>query len=65
MINWMRKAGPAEFASAALVVAMGAVVGRQAALGMTPTQWAGAAAAILGAIMVAVLVHAGSTALAD
>ncbi|HEY2660548.1 MAG TPA: hypothetical protein VGI79_12565 [Caulobacteraceae bacterium] len=60
MINWLNNAGPAQFGSAALVVAMGAIVGHHAALGMNAVQWAGAAAAILGSVMVAVLVHMGS-----
>ena len=59
MINWMRNAGPAQLGSAALVLVAGAVVGHQAAAGMSPTQWASAALAILGSVMVAALVHAG------
>ncbi len=40
-----------------LVTLVGAVVGAYAAEGMSPVQWAGAAAAVLGAVGVAVVVH--------
>jgi hypothetical protein len=40
-----------------LVTIVGAVVGAYAARGMSPVQWAGAAAAVLGAVAVAVIVH--------
>ncbi len=60
MVDWLQKAGPAQFGSAALVIVVGGVVGHAAALGMSTVQYSGAAAAILGSIMVAVLVHARS-----
>jgi len=47
----------AEWSSAALVFASGGIAGHYAALGMTPMQWAGAAAAVFGSITVAVVVR--------
>jgi uncharacterized membrane protein YfcA len=43
----------AEWGSAILVFASGAMAGHYASLGMTPVQWAGAAAAVLGSVTVA------------
>ena len=48
----------AQWASAALVFICGAVVGREASLGMTATQWAGGAAAVLGSVALAVIIRA-------
>jgi hypothetical protein len=47
----------AEWASAFLVFGSGATAGHYASLGMTPTQWAGAVAAVLGSVAVAVMVR--------
>lgn len=47
----------AEWGSAILVFASGAMAGHYASLGMTPVQWAGAAAAVLGSVTVAVVVR--------
>jgi len=47
----------AEGGSAGLVFFCGAMTGHFAAIGMTPVQWAGAAAAVLGSITVAVAVR--------
>jgi uncharacterized membrane protein YeaQ/YmgE (transglycosylase-associated protein family) len=47
----------AERLSAGLVYLVGAIVGTFAARGFTPLQWAGAATAIIGAILVAVIVR--------
>jgi hypothetical protein len=47
----------AEWGSAALVFASGATAGHYASLGMTPMQWAGAAAAVLGSVTVAVVIR--------
>jgi hypothetical protein len=47
----------AEWASAGLVLLSGATAGHYAALGMTLVQWAGAAAAVLGSVTVAVAVR--------
>jgi hypothetical protein len=47
----------AERLSVALVYLMGSTVGAFAARGMSPVQWGGAMMAVLGAILVAVLVH--------
>jgi len=47
----------AEWGSAILVFASGALAGHYASLGMTPVQWAGAAAAVLGSVTVAVVVR--------
>jgi len=57
MFKWVRNAGFAEYGSAALVFVSAAVVGHEAAMGMNQTQWLGAAAAVLGSISVAVMVH--------
>lgn len=46
-----------EGGSAALVFLSGAMTGHYAAIGMTPIQWMGAAAAVLGSITVAVAVR--------
>ncbi len=47
----------AEWGSAALVFMVSMLAGRLAAEGMTLVQWAGAAAAVLGSITVAVAVR--------
>jgi hypothetical protein len=47
----------AEYGSAGLVLLSGATAGHFAAVGMTPIQWAGAAAAVLGSVTVAVAVR--------
>lgn len=47
----------AEWASAGLVLLSGATAGHFAATGMNLVQWAGAAAAVLGSITVAVAVR--------
>ena len=57
MIKWFQTAGFPEYGSAALVFVSAAVVGHEAAQGMTQTQWLGAVAAVLGSISVAVMVH--------
>ncbi|WP_430420808.1 hypothetical protein [Phenylobacterium sp.] len=47
----------AEWGSAGLVFLSGAMTGHYAAIGMSTVQWAGAAAAILGSVTVAVAVR--------
>ena len=47
----------AEWGSAVMVFASGAMAGHYASLGMTPVQWAGAVAAVLGSVTVAVVVR--------
>jgi hypothetical protein len=47
----------AEWGSALLVFASGAMAGHYASLGMTPVQWAGTAAAVLGSVTVSVVVR--------
>jgi len=47
----------AEWSSAALVFVVSMIAGRMAAEGMSVVQWAGAAAAVLGSITVAVAVR--------
>ena len=47
----------AEWGSAGLVLLSGAMAGHYAAIGMNPVQWAGAAAAVLGSVTVAVAVR--------
>ena len=46
-----------EWASAGLVLLSGATAGHYAAMGMNTVQWAGAAAAVLGSVTVAVAVR--------
>ena len=48
----------AEWASAALVFVSGAIVGREASLGMSMSQWSGGIAAVLGSVALAVMVRA-------
>ena len=47
----------AEWGSAILVFTSGAMAGHFASVGMSPVQWAGAAAAVLGSVTVAVIVR--------
>ncbi len=47
----------AEWGSAVLVFASGGMAGHYAALGMSPVQWAGAAAAVLGSVTLAVCIR--------
>jgi hypothetical protein len=47
----------AEWGSAAMVFISGGLAGHYASLGMSPIQWAGAAAAVLGSVTVAVAVR--------
>jgi hypothetical protein len=47
----------ADWGSAALVFLSGAMTGHYAAVGMEPVQWAGAIAAVLGSVTVAVAVR--------
>lgn len=47
----------AEWGSAAMVFISGGMAGHYASLGMSPAQWAGAAAAVLGSVTVAVAVR--------
>jgi hypothetical protein len=51
----------AEWSSAAMVFISGGMAGHYASLGMTPVQWAGAAAAVLGSVTVAVAVRVWQT----
>jgi hypothetical protein len=46
-----------DWATASLVVISGALAGHYAAVGMTPVQWAGAVASVLGSVTVAVAVR--------
>ena len=48
----------AEWSTGALVFVSGAVVGHQAQLGLSPVQWTGGVAAVLGSIALAVMVRA-------
>lgn len=47
----------ARWASTSLVFAVSCLAGHYISLGMTPTQWLGAAVAVLGSITVAVAVR--------
>lgn len=51
----------AEWGSAIMVFASGALAGHYASLGMSPVQWAGAVAAVLGSVTVAVVVRVWPT----
>jgi hypothetical protein len=51
-----------EWGSAGLVFLSGAMTGHFAAVGMNTVQWAGAAAAVLGSVTVAVAVRVWPTA---
>lgn len=46
-----------EWGSAAMVFISGGLAGHYASLGMSQTQWAGAAAAVLGSVTLAVAVR--------
>ena len=46
-----------DWITASLVIISGALAGHYVALGMTPVQWAGAAAAVLGSVALAVAVR--------
>jgi hypothetical protein len=46
-----------EYGSAGLVFASGGLAGHYASIGMTPVQWAGAIASVLGSVTVAVAVR--------
>jgi hypothetical protein len=58
MISLIRSPRFAEWGSAALVVVAALVVGRYAAIGMSPAQWACGVFAVLGSVSVAVMVRA-------
>jgi hypothetical protein len=47
----------AEWSSAGMVFISGGMAGHYASLGMSPVQWVGAAAAVLGSVTVAVAVR--------
>ena len=57
MNSVFRSSTLAEWGSAILVVIASVIVGRYAAMGMSPTQWACGAFAILGSVSVAVMVR--------
>jgi hypothetical protein len=57
MFRFLRSPWVAECAAAALVFITAAVVGRQAAQGLTTQGWISAGVAIIGSITVAVMVH--------
>ena len=57
MFKWIQTAGLAEYGSAALVFVTAAIVGHEAAVGMSQSQWLAASISILGSISVAVMVH--------
>jgi hypothetical protein len=47
-----------EWSTAALVFVSGALVGREASVGMSAIQWTGGVAAVLGSVVLAVMVRA-------
>ena len=57
MFKWIQTAGFAEYGSAALVFVTAAIVGHEAAAGMSQNQWLAASVSVLGSISVAVMVH--------
>jgi hypothetical protein len=57
MIQMLKTAQAAEWASASLVILASSVVGHQAAQGMAVQQWMCAAFAVLGSVSVAVMVR--------
>ncbi|HTI67481.1 MAG TPA: hypothetical protein VL460_08070 [Caulobacteraceae bacterium] len=58
MVRLIRSPRVAEWGSAALVVVASLVVGRYAAIGMSPEQWACGVFSVLGSVGVAVMVRA-------
>ena len=50
-----------DWASASLVIISGGLAGHFAAAGMSPVQWAGATAAVLGSVTIAVAVRVWPT----
>lgn len=57
MLKLLTSKESAEWSSAFLVFGCGAAAGHYAQLGMNTVQWAGAAAAVLGSITIAVAVR--------
>jgi hypothetical protein len=57
MNSLIRSSSFAEWGSALLVVIASLIVGRYAAMGMSPNQWACGVFAILGSVSVAVMVR--------
>ena len=57
MFKWVLTAGWSEYGSAALVFVTAAIVGHEAAVGMSQSQWLAASVSVLGSISVAVMVH--------
>jgi hypothetical protein len=58
MLKLLRSVAAPAYGSAALVFVTAAIVGHEAANGMNLRQWIGAIVAVLGAVSVAVMVHA-------
>jgi drug/metabolite transporter (DMT)-like permease len=57
MFKSIRSADAARLAAAMFVIAVAGAVGHKAGQGMDLQQWLGAAVAVIGSILVAVLVH--------
>jgi hypothetical protein len=57
MLSFLRSPRAAEVGSAILVVLAAWIVGRHAAMGLSPIQWACGVFAILGSVSVAVMVR--------
>jgi hypothetical protein len=57
MADLIRAYRLSEWGSAALVILAALIVGRYAAIGMSPQQWACGAFAVLGSVSVAVMVR--------
>jgi hypothetical protein len=61
MLSLLKSPQAAQWGSAVLVIVASAIVGRQAAVGMEPMQWACAAFAVVGSVSVAVMVRVWPT----
>lgn len=57
MIERLTSPFAARWASTSLVFTVSCLTGHYASLGMTPTQWLGAAVAVLGSVTIAVAVR--------
>ena len=57
MLKLLRSPEAAQAGSAGLVFVTAAIIGHEAAVGMTVSQWAWSAVSVLGSIGVAVMVH--------
>lgn len=59
MLKLLHSPEAARWATVALVIIVGLSVGRQASVGMDVQQWIGAAAAVIGSVVLAAMVYQG------